>query len=473
VKYILQVLSAIRDFLWRATANRVSVVGVALATLGAISFLAILALEVGGVPIGNYAGIFSYLILPAIFVVGLVLIPIGMRLQRKKEQKTGQPSRFPVLDFNNPRLRSVALLVMVLTVVNLMIVSAATFKGVEVMDSTQFCGGTCHTVMTPEFTTYQRSPHSRVKCTECHIGSGADWFAKSKLSGSWQLVSVALDLYPRPIPVPVENLRPARETCEQCHWPTRFVGERLRFFNRFAEDEKQTEKKTVLLMKTGGGETGRAHGIHWHVDPDLTIRYRSDKSRQKIFDIELTRANGKPEVYKLDGAKPDEAEPGWRVMDCVDCHNRPTHVYQMPKDELDTVLTSGELDKSLPFIKREGLKAVQQTYTSHADAKEGIHKALTEFYRTNSPDLLEKHADRIDRAADTLTRVYARNVFPEMRIAWGTYPNFLKHEPGCFRCHDNEHRNEQGKKISRSCSLCHEVLAVEEEHPEILEVLHP
>ena len=138
------------------------------------------------------------------------------------------------------------------------------------MDSTQFCGGTCHTVMTPEFTTYQRSPHSRVKCTECHIGSGADWFVKSKLSGSWQLVSVALDLYPRPIPTPVENLRPARETCEQCHWPTRFVGERLRFFNRFAEDEKQTEKKTVLLMKIGGGETGRAHGIHWHVDPDLS-----------------------------------------------------------------------------------------------------------------------------------------------------------------------------------------------------------
>jgi hypothetical protein len=145
----------------------------------------------------------------------------------------------------------------------------------------------------------------------------------------------------------------------------------------------------------------------------------------------------------------------------------------MPKDELDTVLTSGELDKSLPFIKREGLKAIQQTYTSHADAKEGIHKALTEFYRTNSPDLLEKHADRINRAADTLTRVYARNVFPEMRITWGTYPNFLKHEPGCFRCHDNEHRNEQGRKISKNCSLCHEVLAVEEETPEILELLHP
>jgi len=473
VRSILKVLSAIRDFLWRATSNWVSGLGVALATLSAISFLAILALDLGGVPIGNYAGIFSYLILPAIFVVGLVLIPIGLRLQRKKEQKTGRPSRFPVLDFNNPRLRSVAVLVMLLTVVNLMIVSAATFKGVEVMDSTQFCGGTCHTVMTPEFTAYQRSPHSRVKCTECHIGSGADWFVKSKLSGSWQLVSVALDLYPRPIPTPVKNLRPARETCQQCHWPTKFVGERLRFFNHFDEDEKQTEKKTVLLMKTGGGETGRAHGIHWHVDPDLTIRYRSDKSRQKIFDIELTRANGKPEVYKVDGANSDGAEPGWRVMDCVDCHNRPTHVYQMPKVELDTALTSGELDKSLPFIKREGLKAIQQTYTSHADAKEGIHKALTEFYRTNYPDLLEKQADRIDRAADTLTRVYARNVFPEMKITWGTYPSFLQHEPGCLRCHDNEHKNEQGKKISKSCSLCHEVLAVEEEKPEILDVLHP
>jgi len=473
VKFILKVLSAVRDFVWRATTNPVSTIGVALATLASISFLAIVAFELAGVPIGHYVGIVSYLILPAIFLLGLALIPIGLRLQRMQEQKTGQPRRFAVLDFNNPRVRSVALLVLVLTVVNLMIVSTATFKGVEVMDSTQFCGDTCHTVMAPEFTTYQRSPHSRVKCTECHIGSGANWFVKSKLSGSWQLVSVALNLYPRPIPTPVENLRPARDTCEQCHWPTKFIGERLRFFNRFAEDEKQTEKKTILLMKTGGGETGRAHGIHWHVDPDLTIRYRSDKSRQKIFDIELTRGNGKPEMYKLDGATPDGAEPGWRVMDCVDCHNRPTHVYQMPKDELDAVLTSGELDKSLPFIKREGLKAIQQTYSSHADAKEGIRKALAEFYRTNSPDLLEKHADRIDRAADTLTRVYARNVFPEMRITWGTYPNFLKHEPGCFRCHDSEHKNEQGKKISKSCSLCHEVLAAEEETPEILELLHP
>jgi hypothetical protein len=288
VKFILKVLSAVRDFLWRATKNPVSATGVALTTLASISFLAILAIEIAGVPIGNYAGIVSYLILPAIFVLGLALIPIGLRLQRRKEQKAGKPGRFPVLDFNDPRLRSVALLVLVLTVVNLMIVSTASFKGVEVMDSTQFCGGTCHTVMTPEFTTYQRSPHSRVKCTECHIGSGANWFVKSKLSGSWQVVSVALNLYPRPIPAPLEDLRPARETCEQCHWPTKFVGERLRFFNRFAEDEKQTEKKTVLLMKTGGGETGRAHGIHWHVDPDLMIRYRSDKSRQKIFDIELT-----------------------------------------------------------------------------------------------------------------------------------------------------------------------------------------
>ena len=169
-------------------------------------------MEAAGVPIGNYAGILSYLILPAIFVVGLVLIPIGLRLQRKKEAKAGQPSRFPVLDFNNPRLRSIAILVFVLTVVNLMIVSTATFKGVEVMDTDSFCGETCHKVMQPEAVAHQITTHSSVRCVDCHIGEGATHYARAKLRGAAQMVEFITGDYSRPAPQPTEvpncDLRP-------------------------------------------------------------------------------------------------------------------------------------------------------------------------------------------------------------------------------------------------------------------------
>jgi hypothetical protein len=71
--------------------------------------------------------------------------------------------------------------------------------------------------MEPEYTAYQFSPHAKVGCVQCHIGSGADWFVRSKISGSYQLYAVAFKKYPTPIPTPIGNLRPAQETCEQCH----------------------------------------------------------------------------------------------------------------------------------------------------------------------------------------------------------------------------------------------------------------
>ena len=155
--------------------------------------------------------------------------------------------------------------------------------------------------MQPEYTTYQRSPHARVKCVECHIGAGANWFVKSKLSGSWQLVSVAFNLYPRPIAVPVHNLRPARETCEQCHWPQKFVGDRFKVNTHYQEDEANTEVKTVLRGEGGRPAAGRSQGIHWHVDPDHVVRYRSDEKRQTIYEVEMTAKDGTPALRRADG----------------------------------------------------------------------------------------------------------------------------------------------------------------------------
>jgi hypothetical protein len=458
----------------------ISLLGVLIVTVSAILILTLFGIELVGFEGGPYIGILAFLVLPGFFVLGLLLIPFGIWHRRRKERRAlaaGHPlsGSFPVFDFNLPRLRTIGAAVLVLTVINVVILALATYKGVEVMESTSFCGKACHSVMAPEFTTYQRSPHSRVRCTECHIGAGASWFVKSKLSGAWQVVSVAFNLYPRPIPAPVHNLRPARDTCETCHWPTKFVGQRLKVISRFADDEKQKETKTVLLLKIGGTEAGRPQGIHWHVDPRVNIRYQSDPKREKVGDVELTLQGSPMRLYKASGEAAAGAEAGWRTMDCIDCHNRPTHVYGTAENEIDRALAEGRVDRSLPFFKREALKAVQADYPSTEAGHGAIKKALTDFYAASYKDLAASKKSEIEASGEEVAHLWETNVFPQMNIQWGTYPNFLGHTsaPGCFRCHDNKHKSEDGKTISRNCNMCHALLADQEENPEVLKQLDP
>jgi hypothetical protein len=467
------------------TRDPVSLMGAALVTLSAILILTLFAMDELGFGTGPYVGIVAFMVLPAFFLLGLVLIPVGIWRRRRKERRAtaaGTPfaDNFPVLDFNVPRLRRIGAAVLLLSAVNVVILALVTFKGVEMMDSTSFCGKACHSVMAPEYTTYQRSPHSRVRCTECHIGPGASFFVKSKLSGAWQLVSVAFKLYPRPIPAPVHNLRPARDTCETCHWPTKFVGQRLKVISRFGEDEPQTETKTVLLLKVGGTEAGRPQGIHWHVDPRVQIRYRSDPRREQIGDVELSLQGSPTRVYRApaEAAAParggnEGANSDWRTMDCIDCHNRPTHVYGNAEDELDRALAEGRIDRTLPFLKREGLKALRGEYSSEEAGRAQIRKAIADFYAQSYTALAASKRAGIETSGEELARIWATNVFPQMNIKWGTYPSFLGHTfaPGCFRCHDNKHKSEGGQSISRDCGLCHALLANAEENPEILKQL--
>ncbi len=469
----------IRSFFTAITRDIVGLIGAILTTVSAVLFITLLVIEEFGQLHGAYTGIIAFIVVPGLFVLGLVIMPVGVWRFRRAEAKrvaTGQPpSLLPVVDLNVPHTRNIFIVTAVLTLANVVIVATGTYKGIEVMETTQFCGGACHSVMSPEFTTYSRSPHSRVRCTQCHIGPGANWFVKSKISGSWQLISVAFDLYPRPIPTPVKNLRPARETCEQCHWPTKFAGDRLKVITHFDEDEKNTEKKTVLMMKVGGLQGGKGKGIHWHVDPANEVRYRADEKRRTIAEIDLKRADGRAEHYtnQAYGAA-DAGTPGeWRTMDCVDCHNRPTHVYQRPRDEMDNSMALGELDKTLPFLRREGLRIIQLPFASHEAAQKGIKDELTAFYAKELPELAKTDAKRIDDAAEGLFKIYARNVFPQMKIQWGTYPSFRYDEGGCFRCHQSDMVNAEGKKVPNKCDLCHETLAESEENPEILESLQP
>lgn len=454
----------------------VSLAGAALATVSGVLVVVLFAASLLGLEGGPYLGILAYLVLPALLVAGLVLVPVGAALERRRLVRLaarGAPEPpLPVMDLNQPRTRWRLLVFLGLTTVNLLVLGIASYKGLEVMDSPGFCGS-CHSVMDPEASAHRRSAHARVACVECHIGPGASWFVKSKLSGAWQVVSVALDLYPRPIPTPVQNLRPARDTCEQCHWPTKLVGDRLKVITRHADDAASTPLRTVLVVHVGGaqGLGARTRGIHWHVDPGVRIRYLADEKREVIGTVELSGPDGAPATFR---SKAPAGEARWREMDCVDCHNRPTHVYRSPEDEVDALLAAGRVDAAaLPFARREALKALRAEYPSHEAARAGIAAALGAFYA--GPEGGGAPRAAVERAAQELGDAWARNVWPSMRIGWGTYPSLLGHEaaPGCFRCHDGDHETDDGRAIRADCDLCHELLAQEEKDPPILKLLAP
>ena len=469
----------IHSFFTVVTRHWVSMLGALIAIVALVLMVMMVVIELTGFQGGPYLGILTYLVLPMMLLTGLLMIPLGVWLKRRADARAAaahQPAgKLPVIDLNNERTRGIVLVSVVVGLVATVIIGAATFRGIHVMESVAFCGTACHTVMQPEHTAFQRSPHSRLTCADCHIGAGADWFVKSKISGSWQLIAVAFNLYPTPIPQPVHNLRPARETCEQCHWPTKHVGDKLQVREKFADDEKNSETKTVLLMKVGGQQGSTSSGIHWHVDRGVKLRYQSDPSRQKVYDIELTRPDGKTVVYKTED-KPEGATE-WREMDCVDCHNRPSHTYKMPGAEIDAALADGRIDKTLPFIKKEGLRVLQDTsYPSHEAARAGITKEVEKFYREKYPEIASGKAGSVAAAATALGDIYSWNVFPKMKVTWGTYLNNLGHSdeaPGCYRCHDKKHSTAGGDKIGRNCKTCHAVLAEEEADPEILKSLKP
>ena len=465
-----------RSFLGSITRNGISLIGTALALASLVLIVSLFFMEQLGLEGGPYLGILIYLILPAVFITGLILIPIGNLLQRRRARRKpgGEDlAQLPVFDLNNPKTRRWLLIFTGATMINIVVLAGATYKGVHYMETTEFCGLACHSVMAPEHTAHSRSPHSRVSCAGCHIGPGADWFVKSKLDGAWQLVSVAFDLYPRPVPTPLHDLRPARDTCEQCHWPTKHIGDKLRVIKHYKEDEANTELTTALVLRVGGVEGTGGTGIHWHVNPENVIRYRSDETREDIYEVEMTKADGTVTTWS-DRRAPEEGGV-WREMDCVDCHNRPSHIYQSAHVEVDRIINEGLVDTSLPFVKREGVRIIDTEYESHEAAREGIAAELRKYYAENYPEIAEEKADAIDAAAAALGDAYAVNVFPRMNVWWDTYPNHIGHEQsdGCARCHKRSMRTADRVQISDDCDICHIVLAEEEENPDFIAVLNP
>jgi hypothetical protein len=454
----------------RLAYNWLSIAGSIVAIVSFIMILFLLALSFFSKLESPYIGILLYMILPLFLVIGLVLIPIGMFFEWRRGKKTGEikRDRWPYIDLNKASHRNATIIFIFGTLIFIATSSVGIYEAYHYSESVEFCGTTCHKVMKPEYTAYKQSPHARVPCTDCHVGPGAGWYTKSKLSGAYQVYAVTANIYPRPIPTPIKNLRPAQETCEQCHWPERFFGSQQKMFDHYMYDESNTHWPINMLLKTGGSNpgTGFATGIHWHININSMIDYiPRDESRQDIPWVKVTmKGSGAITIYQdADNPLTDEeiaqAEP--RLMDCMDCHNRPSHQFFSPDFAIDQAINIGLIDPAIPEIKRVAVENISAKYDSDEDAFSKIAEAIPDFYEENYPEFYHDNRDLIDAAVPAIQDAYAKNIFPIMKARWSVYPINVGHfrNIGCMRCHDGNHKSDDGRVISHQCDACHTIMA--------------
>ena len=414
-----------------------------------------------------YIGIFTYMIFPGFLVLGILIFLYGISRESRRRRRLGAKEAlpYPKLDLNDSRQRKIFTFVLTGGCLLGILLSFVGYNGYLFTDSNTFCGKLCHRVMKPEYTAYLNGPHARVPCVDCHVGSGVSWYVKSKISGVPQVFATLFRTYSRPIPVPLKNLRPARETCEECHWPEKFYGAQLMQYPYFRYDEKNTPEQISLLVRTGGGtpNLGENAGIHWHMAIIEKIYFRAtDPELQHILWIRVEHGDGSITIYKDHRTSISEEELDKlpvNLMDCMDCHNRPSHVFLPPETAVDQAMAGGNLSPRLPWIKKLALDALVIDYGDRQNIRELIRHLIEGYYAKSYPDVLKSQKAQVEQAIETIVAIYDRNVFPSMKVNWTTYPNNIGHRnwPGCFRCHNNHHSNESGKILVNSCPVCHTV----------------
>lgn len=414
-------------------------------------------------------GLFIYIILPGFLILGLFLVPIGMIRERKRIRRSGEKgeAKFPRIDLNDPRHRNAFIIFTVSTIIILFLSTLGSFKAYHITESVEFCGTLCHQVMEPEYTAYQNSPHANVACVDCHVGSGASWYVKSKISGLHQVYAVLTKSYPTPIETPVHDLRPARETCERCHWPEKFYARTLWTNKYFLADSLNTEWDVILQMKTGPEFSGLGlkEGIHWHINPSVNIEYISENDkRENITYVKYTnKTSGKVKIFRnADNPVSDSliTATSTRMMDCIDCHNRPSHNYDSPTVYFNKEMISGQIPKDIPFFKKVTMEILKNTYNSKDTALMVIRDSITSYYKSLGGDYYAKNENVIENAIKGIQKGYSQNTFPKMKVTYDHYPEHIGHleSDGCFRCHNDAFKAEDGTKISRDCNLCHNIV---------------
>lgn len=440
--------------------NWISAIGAVLA-IGALFSFALLAwMDLTGRGQNPYLGIFTYLVAPGFLIAGLAIFFFGAWAQRRWAIRHADtmPDKWR-LNFHDPQQRRV-IVVFVCGAVGFLLLSAfGSYQTFHYAESNMFCGQVCHSAMNPEYQTYQRGAHARVACVECHVGSGARAFVESKLNGTRQLYSFIMDNYNRPIPTPVHNLRPAQETCEKCHWPEKFLGNLDMTWEHFLSDRRNTPYTVRMLMRVNDGRPGSPlSGIHWHVSKDQIVEYYAvDEKRQDIVWMRVTnKVDGQVKIFRNEEFKGEPPAGAVRTMDCIDCHNRPAHVFPPANDAVERAMALGQISLELPNIKRHAVAAMtQESITTSAEAPGKIAEYLKSRYK-------DRDAAAVARTIQAVQDIYAVTIFPERKADWRHYPNNIGHKdwPGCFRCHDDKHSTATGEKVRASdCTSCHVIIA--------------
>jgi hypothetical protein len=433
-----------------------AIAGALITTASALAFIALGIAVLAGLFNNPYAGLVVFVALPALFVLGLLLIPAGMWLQKRRlERDPTAPTDWPVFDFRRASVRRTALLITGLTAVNIVIVLLAGYGSLHWMESPTFCGQVCHTPMHPQFTAWQAATHSQVACVNCHVGEGASGFVHAKLAGVRQLVHVMTNSVPKPIP-PGGDLPSVEQTCLNCHRPGQPLPDRIRTFREYADDEMNSETTTVMQMHMGTSPASK-RSIHWHANPAIRVEYvATDAARETIPYVKVTNANGQVKEFRAPDTT-DEAINGGtrRTMDCRDCHNTIGHpISPTAEQAVDRAIAASSIARELPYVRREGVRLVKASYSSEDDAMSAIESGLRMFYQSQSG---AADAQALSRSITGLQDVYRRNVFPSMMVSFGSYPTNRGHftSTGCFRCHDDSHSAQDGSTISAECELCH------------------
>ena len=437
-----------------------SMIGLVISLGSLFSFVLLLSIELmAGQDHSPYQGILTFVVAPMFLALGMVMIALGWLMQRRHVIKsaTGTPPPFLSIDLSRPQDRRNLAVFLVGSLVFLLFSALGSYHTFHYSESVEFCGNLCHPPMKPEFTAYQHSPHARVSCTECHVGAGATSFVKAKLNGVHQLYATVLNKYSRPIKTPVKNMPVAQSTCEQCHWKAKYVGNLDRTYNRFLSDDENTAVQIRMMLKVGGGDPthGPVGGIHWHMNITNKVEYiATDEKRQVIPWVRFTSTNGVETVYRTEKFVGDPAKYTIRTMDCMDCHNRPAHQLRSPNDAVDVAMSLGRINPKLKAIKKNAVAALAQNYAGAAEAKQKIEATLRTAYAKEAG---------LEATIAEVQKIYADNFFPDMKANWKAYPDNLGHKdwPGCFRCHDGNHKTaDKARKIEASnCGDCHTLVA--------------
>ena len=446
--------------------NYISFAGFAIAAASLTTIFLLLLIELtGNGGDSPYSDLVTFILFPSILAFGIFVIFVGALVERRRRRSRApsEIARFPILDLNDPHRRRSLLVFISVTFAFLFMSAFGGYRAYEYTESVTFCGQACHAVMKPEFIAYNASPHARVRCVECHVGGGPEAYVKSKFNGMRQLYGVVSGDFSRPIHTPVANMRPANETCAKCHWPQKFHGEKLKVFRHYGYDEKNSLSQTRMLINVGGGteEGGPVGGIHWHMNVANEITYvATDEKRQDIQWVRMKKADGSVVEYTAKGTPLSQTQienAPKRTMNCIDCHNRPTHIFLSPNNAVDQSLAAGNLDITLPFIKSKAVETLSRTYSTNQEAVESIRRDLDTFYRGTYPDVVAAKAGVVEAAIVEVQRLYQTYFFPEMKTDWQSHGNNIGHfnTEGCFRCHDGQHFSSDGKVIRNECSVCH------------------